>query len=484
MKKIFILLIIFSSIILELSAQTIINEGFESGSFNPLVSFQTVGSFNSAPGIINNTNFGSTRAFSFGRSSCGSSCFDNYITTLIITFPAPTFVDSIKWKDMEIAGNWGSQGQVFLDDVVFVGAMLGALPVNSGVPEASPQLKNFRVNQTVTTIKFVVNDITNASEIILDDLQIAYTTIPNIAGYEYWFNTDFANKTTTSVAQTGQLLINQLVPTTGLTNGINTFNFRSYDNSGMYSSVLSHFFYKTSASQNNTNHQVVAYEYWIDNDYANAILVNTAVQQHVNINELIAMNLLNNGVHLFNIRFKDNTNLWSSVVSNFFYKTPLQIVTQNKITEYRYWFDNDFANAVNVPLIPNQQINLIDNLDLTQIPIGNHEIHFQFKDTHGLWSIVATNTIEKTITVNIIDNTLSSNILVYPNPTSGVVFVDFKETLDDIEVSIHTINGKLVQQLVYKNKQTLEFNFNEPPGIYIMTFLSENKRTTIRLIKN
>ncbi len=395
MKKIYLLLIIFSSIILELNAQAIINEGFESGSFSPFISFQTTGTYTSAPGIINNTNFGSANAFSFGRSTCASSCFNNYVTTLIITFPAPTYVDSIKWKEMEISGNWGSQGQVLLDDVVFAGATLGAMPVNSGVPDATPQLKNFSINQMVTTIKFEVSDITNASEIILDDLQITYTPTPLIAGYEYWFNNDFANKTRTSVTQTQQLLINELIPTTGLTNGINTFNFRSFDNLGMYSSVLSHFFYKPSALQNNTNPEIVAYEYWLDNDYVNAVVVNTPVQQLVNINELIAMRSLNNGVHQFNIRFKDNMGLWSSVVSNFFYKVPEQIVAQNTITEYRYWFDNDFANAANISLTPNQQINLIDNLDLTQIPKGDHEINFKFKDTLGLWSVVLTDTIEK-----------------------------------------------------------------------------------------
>ncbi|MBN2610116.1 MAG: T9SS type A sorting domain-containing protein [Bacteroidales bacterium] len=395
MKKIYILLIIFSSIMLELRAQTILNEGFESGSFSPLVSFQTVGSFNSAPGITDNTNFGSTRAFSFGKSTCGSSCFDNYKTTLIITFPSPAFVDSIMWKEMEIDGNWGSQGQVFLDDVVFGGATLGAMPVNSGVPDATPQLKSFSVNQTVTTIKFVVNDITNASGIILDDLQIKYTLIPRITGYEYWFNNDFSNKTTIPVTSTQQLIINQNISTTGLSSGLNVLNLRSFDNYGKYSSVLSSFFYKTATSQINPNPQILAYEYWIDDDYSNAVVVNTPVQQQINIIELIPMNSLSNGIHKFNIRFKDNEDLWSSVVSNFFYKTPQQVVTQNMITEYRYWFDNDFANAVNLSLTPNQQINLTESLDLTQIPKGTYEIHFQFKDTLGMWSVVLVDTIQK-----------------------------------------------------------------------------------------
>jgi hypothetical protein len=396
MKKIYILLIIFSSIIIALNAQTIIHDGFESGSFTPLVSFQTVGSYNSAPGIVENTNFGSTRAFSFGRSSCSSSCVDSYKTTLIITFPTPTFVDSIKWKEMEIPGNWGSQGQVFLDDVVFAGATLGAMPVNSGVPDASPQLKNLSVNQTVTTIKFVVNDITNASEIILDDLQIKYTSIPKIVGYEYWFNNDYANKTTTMVTSTQQLMINQTIPTTGLIQGINTFNFRSLDDLGKYSSVVSHFFYKTSVQESNPSPQIVAYQYWIDTDFSTFTIINASPQNKLNINSLIELSTLANGLHCFNIQFKDANGSWSSILSHFFYKTPINAITQNKISAYRYWFDDNFEQAVKTTLpTPLQQLNLVDNLDATRIPKGAHTVHFQFADSLGQWSSVTTDSITK-----------------------------------------------------------------------------------------
>lgn len=678
------MLFVFSFISIGINAQVTINEGFESEMLSPSISFQSTGSFSSSPGIINNTNFGSTKAFSFGKSICSSSCFDNYKTTLIITFTSPTLVNSINWKEMEIGGNWGSQGQILLDDVVYSGATLGAMPVNSGVPDATPQLKNISINQTVTTIKFVVNDITNASEIILDDLLIEYNLIPKIVGYEYWFNNDYANKTTTNVVSAQQLLINQTIPTTGLMQGINTINFRSFDNSGKYSSIISHFFYKTSVTESNPAPEIVAYEYWIDNDYANAVIVNTPVQQQLNINELMSMTTLNNGVHNFHIRFKDDAGLWSSVVSHFFYKTPEQIVTQNSITEYRYWFNNDFANAVNLSLTPNQQINLMDNLDLTQVSKGIYEINFQFKDTLGRWSVVLTDTIEKialpiadfsysamqycdstiitfadnsidgdeylwnfgdgntsnlenpthtyytpnnyqvsltvtdtvlgtdstivipiainslhtssiiteiacgsytapdgqiyttsgiktavipntagcdsTITINltvnsvdvsvtqngiiltansiadfyqwldcgdgnsiingeisqvftatqngsyavqvtqngctdtsacyavttvgIIENTFSNDIIVYPNPTDGIVKVDLGETLSEFVVSLLDVNGKIIRQSTYKNTKMFELNLNVQSGIYLLTINSENNKATIRLIKN
>ncbi|MCC7331888.1 MAG: T9SS type A sorting domain-containing protein [Flavobacteriales bacterium] len=450
-------------------AQGVINEGFESGGLHPFMSFSSVGTFSSAPGIKANNSFGSSNVFGFGKSTCSSSCFDVYKTTLTITFPAPTYVYSIKWKEMEIYGNWGSQGQVFLDGVALSTVGLGAQPVNSGSADASPRLINLSINQTVSSIVFVVNDITNASEIIIDDLEIL--TVNLINGYEYWFDNDFANKTTTPVAPTQQLVVNQLVSTSGLTSGIHTFNFRSFDNNGVYSSVASSFFYKTSAISNNPNPTVVAYEYWLDNDFANAVTVSTPAQQQVNVNELISMSAIPSGIHTFNIRFKDNLNVWSSVASSFFYKTSAisnnpnptvvayeywldydfanavavstpaqqqvnvnelismsaipsgihtfnirfkdnlnvwssvassffyksaqQTVVQNQVVGYRYWFDNDFANAVYMPLTANQQVNVMDNLDMTQIAKGMHQVHFQFKDTLQHWSVVVADSVEK-----------------------------------------------------------------------------------------
>ncbi len=215
-----------------------------------------------------------------------------------------------------------------------------------------------------------------------------------LVGYEYWFNDDFANRTTTMIPSAQQLLINQTIPTTGLNQGLNTLNIRTYDNSGKYSSVISQFFYKTSLPENNASPKIVAYEYWLNNDYSNAVFVNKPVQQQINITELISMSSLHNGLNNFNIRFKDENDLWSSVIGSLFYKASGQIITQNTITEYRYWFDNDFANAINISLTPDQRINL-KNLDLTHLPKGIYEINFQFKDTLGKWSVIIADSIEK-----------------------------------------------------------------------------------------
>lgn len=178
MKKIFTIIILLSLIGLSngYSQHILLSENFESDILNPMITVQTVGTFNSYPGIKSNTNFGSTKAFGFGLSTCPANCFSNYTSMLTITFPSPTFVDSIKWSEMELFGNWGSQGEIHLDGNVLSGSSMGALPVNSGIPDAFPRYQAYGINQTVTTIAFYMTDITNTSEVTIDDLEITRDT--------------------------------------------------------------------------------------------------------------------------------------------------------------------------------------------------------------------------------------------------------------------------------------------------------------------
>ena len=220
---------------------------------------------------------------------------------------------------------------------------------------------------------------------------------PEIVTYEYWFDNDFANAQEINTTAQQQIILNDLLPTVGLNNGIHTFNIRFKDNADLWSSVLSEYFYKVPETTLATNPEIVSYEYWFDNDFANAQEINTTAQQQIILNDLLPTVGLNNGIHTFNIRFKDNAELWSSVLSHYFYKVPQQVILNNLITEYRYWLDQDFQNAVYETVSPAvQQFQLVDSLDFTMIPKDEYIINFQFKDTTGLWSSVISDTIVKT----------------------------------------------------------------------------------------
>ena len=306
----------------------------------------------------------------------------------------------------------------------------------------------------------------------------------NIIKYEYWFDGDYSNKSTITVSPTNKLDVNSQVSTSGLIDGIHTYNVRFMDDAYLWSNTTSQFFYKRP-DISTFDYKISEYEHWFDGDYANRTTSVVAPTDNLDVNSQISTTGLTDGIHTYNVRFKDNLGDWSSSLSQFFYKTPTQTTNNNKVVAYRYWLNDDFEQKTNVTLsTPSVLFNLDSNLTLTQLPVGQNSISFQFLDNNGLWSVISTSIFDKTLTINIINNTFNQNLLVYPNPTYGKVFIDFKEMIVDINITIHDISGKLIQKSDFHNQRILEFDFNERPGIYFMTISSENKKTTLKLTKH
>lgn len=208
----------------------------------------------------------------------------------------------------------------------------------------------------------------------------------SIEGYEYWFDTDYENRVVTPVAPVDVLDLNLSLAADDLNVGVHTFNFRSWDSEMVFSSVLSQFFFKTPPSSGVTDPTILSYQYWLDNDFENAALVNTALQPVVSVNELIDVDNLNVGVHTFTIRFRDNSGMWSSPLSQFFYKVPAQIANEPEILEYQYWIDNDYENAVLVSTPAQALVSIDELIGADDLNVGVHTFTIRFKDNSGLWS--------------------------------------------------------------------------------------------------
>ena len=155
------------------SAQVVYTNGFETG-LGSRLSISTIGTFSASPGIIATANFGSTQAFSFGRSTCAASCFGSFVTTLTLDLSAPTFISSISFKEMELFGNWGSNGSILLDNVSYAGdTHFGRVPDNDHQPDNAFRTHNFLINATATKLQFQVVDITRESAILIDNLVVS-----------------------------------------------------------------------------------------------------------------------------------------------------------------------------------------------------------------------------------------------------------------------------------------------------------------------
>jgi hypothetical protein len=182
--EVFLGVLIFLSFIilcpgLSRAADVILSEDFEDNVLDSRIHIETVGDItNPSSGIKDITEFGSTKAFGFGKSTCGADCWDANITKLIIQFPTPTYVSYISFKEIELYGNWGSGGKVFIDgDPLIINGRqvsetFGRLPYNDYIADTTYRTQTLLINKTISTIEIQSWDITNVSEIFIDDLQI------------------------------------------------------------------------------------------------------------------------------------------------------------------------------------------------------------------------------------------------------------------------------------------------------------------------
>jgi hypothetical protein len=159
------------------AAPTLLVEDFEDGVLDPHMSIQTTGTFVSAPGIKPFTGLGGQYAFGYGRSPNRYNSFLNYVTDLIVEFPQPTPVTSISFDEMEVFDNWGSGGSLIVDGVLL--GSFGRFPYNDRHADTSSRFHQFEVDKSVSTIVFHVEDITDLSEIYIDNITVSgASTVP------------------------------------------------------------------------------------------------------------------------------------------------------------------------------------------------------------------------------------------------------------------------------------------------------------------
>ena len=97
------------------------------------------------------------------------------MTNFTITFDQPTFVSSVSFKEMEVFSNWGSGGNVLADGVLVSPDRIsfGRLPYNDFQADTTYRVYSLEIDRTVTTLVLQVWDITNLSEIYIDDLIVS-----------------------------------------------------------------------------------------------------------------------------------------------------------------------------------------------------------------------------------------------------------------------------------------------------------------------
>ncbi len=225
----------------------------------------------------------------------------------------------------------------------------------------------------------------------------------NVVAYEYWFDNDFGGKVTQQLTPQGTVQVTAGIPAVSLSGGSHAFHIRFKDDHNIWTSVLSQFFYKIPLSPV-TNKNVIAYEYWFDNNYAGKVSQSITPQQATQVVLAIPSISLAEGMHSFHIRFKDDQNTWSSALSQFFLKIPTGSSNDKNIIAYEYWFDNNHAGKTFQSITPQSGIQLITNIQASSLTNGLHLFHIRFKDDRNSWSSAQSHFFQKISNPGVISN--------------------------------------------------------------------------------
>ena len=211
---------------------------------------------------------------------------------------------------------------------------------------------------------------------------------PLINGYEYWFNNDYAGKTVVSVSNTTLLDLSSAISSSALNPGMNTFHIRFRDVSGIYSATTSAYFVILPEML------ISSYEYWFDDNPTGKVSVPLVNQPTTDVVAMINAATLQPGLHKAHVRFQSG-DLSSIVSSSYFYKSGTANISENAVSGYRFWFNNDPATMRVIALAqPGSNVILLDSVELPYLPLGKHLMNVEFRDTLGIYSSIVSDSVD------------------------------------------------------------------------------------------
>jgi hypothetical protein len=87
-------------------------------------------------------------------------------------------------------------------------------------------------------------------------------------------------------------------------------------------------------------------------------------------------------------------------------------------------------------------------------------------------------------TVELVENDFTQNFMVFPNPTAGNVTVQFASYQDKLTLKMYSVWGELIHAEYIANSTFIQFEIDEPAGIYILEISDEQEnKERIRVVK-
>lgn len=218
---------------------------------------------------------------------------------------------------------------------------------------------------------------------------------------EYFIDTDpgFGNATSVNIA--GGTTINQTfnVDLQNVNNGLHILYVRARDTDNNWSQLQRVPFIRYDGMGLVSNNRIVQAEYFIDTDpgFGSANAFSFTSGATIDLSQTIDLQAIANGLHILYIRVKDQLGRWSLLQAAPFIR--LEGVGGNtRFVALEYFIDDDpgFGSGIAIPFSEGNTINVNQNINLSSISNGVHNLYIRAKDNLGRWSLLASSLFVKT----------------------------------------------------------------------------------------
>ena len=143
-------------------------------------------------------------------------------------------------------------------------------------------------------------------------------------------------------------------------------------------------------------------------------------------------------------------------------------LTANEVGANYQWVDCNNSYSV---------ISGANNQSFTATSIGNYAVEITKN------SCVDTSICYSITNIGIIENSFGDKLVFYPNPTSGIVNLEFGSNFKNVQIIIRNSQGKLVKQQEFKKEQNISIEIEGSKGIYLIEVISADKKAIIKVVK-
>ncbi|MCO5252143.1 MAG: hypothetical protein M9949_12105 [Candidatus Kapabacteria bacterium] len=325
------------------------------------------------------------------------------------------------------------------------------------------------LNVGVHRLNFMFRDTADNWKILSRNFYYLPDDYGQLSSYEYWLDGVITNKIKVNITETNFFIWDGNIDVTGLPLGLHFVTVRFKTNANMYSIPLTRMFYRTQSLP--ATNQIVTYQYWFGNDYTNGDTVNIAGEEFFFLDDKIDFSNLTHGLNSFTVRFKDSGELWSIPLTRYFYNTGTEnLVTDNEIVSYQYWFGNDTANVTTANFAGVELFLLDETFEVDSLPQGINAITIRFKDKAGYWSTPLTryfyNIGSQAISGG---NTIKAYRYWFNNDSASTTYAEFKSPMVEIDFA----NNLQIPAIEEQQNHMFGIQFMDQNGIWSVPISQE-----------